>query len=488
MSAGASPPPRPLGRVVVGLVLVALCVLAVEARKKFVRSFFAVGAGGPPPRLPDPGDAPPLAPASEVRVVLLDGLGADHADTLPTLRALCERGRALTVDVGFPTVSLPVQAVLWTGLTQQQSGLAFIGRAIEPPPGSLPSRVPGSVAVAESHRFIAGSFGFAEVAPATEDEADDSWQRGGGFLEAARQAVASPAPLVFVHVLRIDDTGHRHGARSAAYARAAREADALLAELWQAGGGRGRWFVLSDHGHRPAGHHGGPEPAIRQVRACVLGDGVDAADHRGTPVHLVDLSRELAAALDRPPHAEAAGRPLAAALAAPAPGATLPRAGTGRTLAALGLLGLGLAGAWLGARRWWALPLWLPIAYAALVLVEGVPTMSMPLVYRPLGREIYLGALPGLCVLAVVAGLLCRRLPPGRATLALLSPPLACVGAALVLCAGRPPLMPTWTAHASVALTVLAASSLVVGLAVLASAVRRGSGRATPAGRSGRAP
>ena len=47
--------------------------------------------------------------APRTRVVLIDGLTAAVARTLPTWRALCGQGLTVTVEVGFPTVSLPVE-------------------------------------------------------------------------------------------------------------------------------------------------------------------------------------------------------------------------------------------------------------------------------------------------------------------------------------------------------------------------------------------
>src|SRR5690606_11490217 len=102
----------------------------------------------------------------------------------------CSRGLALRVDVGFPTVSLPVQVSLWTGLTQQQTGIVFRSdRPLVPPLAtSIPAQVPGSRAVAESHGYIVRSIGFADAQPAALDPAHpakdadlDTW-KGGAWL------------------------------------------------------------------------------------------------------------------------------------------------------------------------------------------------------------------------------------------------------------------------------------------------------------------
>src|SRR5438067_1147106 len=124
---------------------------------------------------------------------------------LPAWSAICARGVRLTVDVGFPTVSIPVEVALWTGLTQQQSGIVGHGdRAIVPPIAGIPSQL-DSVAVAEDHGYIVRSLGFRHA------DADGDWQK------RALAAVASPVPLAFVHVLRVDTAGHHSGADSDEY-------------------------------------------------------------------------------------------------------------------------------------------------------------------------------------------------------------------------------------------------------------------------------
>src|SRR5579862_6618601 len=109
------------------------------------------------------------------------------------------------------------------------------------PPHAIPAQVPGSIAVVESSRGIAGSFGFATLEPdagadaePSDDAAVDSarvtaW-RAHGFAAAAADAAGGPAPLVFVHVLAIDDAAHASGRGSDAYARALAYADDVLAQ------------------------------------------------------------------------------------------------------------------------------------------------------------------------------------------------------------------------------------------------------------------
>jgi hypothetical protein len=474
-------PARGWWRLAAGLALLALASGVHIERRRFIASFFVRAPGAldaaalPLPAGPPPAD--PLGRAARVRVVLLDGLGLAAARALPGLSSLCRGGLDLEVDVGFPTVSLPVQSVLWSGLTQTQSGIEHVGARVAPPIAGLPARVPGSIAIAESHAFIVESFGFATSRPRPEEVAAPAaraaWE-ATGFLAAARAAIAGDAALAFVHVLRIDDAGHRAGAAAPAYAEAARWADRALVEL-HAAAPDARWLVLADHGHLPAGGHGGAEEALRVVRACVVDPALAAATTAPAArrrVHLVDLSRALADWLGQPPRDHALGRPLAVALAAPASdGATLPTPSRGRAAAAAALLLAALAVTLIVARGRLAwLPWWALVATVALVVLEGAPTLSTRTTYSPLGRAMIVGALPGLALLAIVAGLTTARAPV-RLVVTQLALPLAALLAARVLCAGAPPLMPGWTAGASFLAVLVFSGASVVGLALLAGLV-----------------
>ena len=111
--------------VITAAALLALAYVLPQVRHLVIRAATTYdGRPGEPAPLPV-GQGPGLAPTDRVRVLLIDGLSADTAATLPALSALCKRGVALTIDVGFPTISLPVEVALWSGLTQQQTGIVF---------------------------------------------------------------------------------------------------------------------------------------------------------------------------------------------------------------------------------------------------------------------------------------------------------------------------------------------------------------------------
>jgi hypothetical protein len=461
--------------VVVAVLLVAAWLLP-HLRHRLIQDIITWDAVPSEPAMLPLGRGPGLTAAPRVRVVLIDGLSADTARSLPTWSALCKRGLDLTVDVGFPTVSLPVETELWTGLTQQQSGIVFRSdRPIVPPlANSIPAQVPDSRAIAENHGYIVRSLGFHQV------ESDDpAWQ------QHAHDAVAGAGRLVFVHVLRVDTAGHRHGHDSSAYRTAAAEADAIIASLVDAAPDA-RWFVLSDHGHLPGGGHGGEDQRVRQVSGCIIGPGIAPA--KGV-VHVIDIARALADSTGAKLPAASRARPISIALAAPlGPDQSVPPTALGPGVAAIfALVIAALLGSW-GVRRWWLAPWWFAIACASLVLVRGVPTLSMPMVFAAAGRVMYLTWLPALAIATVTTwfGLGKATLP--RVLVAQLALPLGALAAAVIvtgawrLLLGQQvaPVVPRFTAWLSPLILMAAHGMAAVALAVLGRLVRSAFGRPSP--------
>lgn len=390
-------------------------------------------------------------PHAPVRVVVLDGLTRADARG-PALDALCARGMDLVIDVGFPTKSLPVQTVLWSGLTAQQSGMPMRNQLDRALTTTLPARLPGARAVVEAWPQIAHSAGFAQV----------------DTIEAAAEAVAGEAPLVLVHVLAIDAAGHR-GGRDHAYREEIARSDVLLGEL-VARAPDATWVVLSDHGHLPRGGHGDAEPEVRLVRGCVE-PRPPGAPARGD-VHLVDVSRHLHDTLAVTPPRGAVGRPLAEAAVAPDRDATLPRPSRGSIAIAIVVLLLGAA----ATVRWGqprAAAIAPGLALVAYVVVFGPPSLS----WRQPTAALGLGALASVVVLACPGA----RLHPAR-VIALVVPALAVVVAAGVVAGvpaavfgGPPPRLPYVTAWSQI-LVGTATPALLAGVTLLGALV---SGRRT---------
>ncbi len=481
-------------RVVLALALVLLASWLPGVRKAFIGQVVRTDAapGAAPPLAAAPPDAAPLAPAPFVRVVLIDGANLEDARAMPAWSALCARGLDVRLDVGFPTVSLPVQVALWTGLTQQQTGVLFhSGYPLADPLGArgIPAqaaRAGGAVAVAETHPYIVQSLGFGQTEPPLGDgkKGPEGWDVA--WLQAARAAVVGPARLAFVHVLRVDTAGHKKGRGSPEWAEAVRTADVILGELVAAGDAAhpdARWFVLADHGHVAAGGHGSEARALRVVRGCVAGAGV-APRAPDVTIALVDLSRAIADSLGVTLSPAARGRPLDAALAAPLVGDELvPGPSRGRlALAALILLGAALVTAVaLGPRAAWWAPWWWPLALLLAVIGLGAPTLSAQYVFAPKGDKIAdaVRIATWAAALWTAAAVHWAGRPAWRVALATVAIPLACLAAALALCGGLEilwgdacaPIAPRWTAWASVVWIIVVRALWAVALALLATSV-----------------
>jgi len=437
------------------------------------------------------GSGPGLALARRTRVVLIDGLSAEVAGALRTWQGLCNRGIATLIDVGFPTVSLPIEVALWSGLTQQQTGIVNRDeRPLDPPLRGIPSHVVDSWAVAESHGWIVRSLGFARAEPAADaqsraDDADPETWRTVWQAHAAA-AVASDAELVFVHLLRVDTAGHEHGGDSPEYRAAALAADDILGRLVAAAPGA-RWFALSDHGHLggPRGGHGGEERDVRQVEGCIAGPGIAAT--RGRLVHVVDIARAIADSTGTILPPESRGRPMFAALAAPlAPDDALPALTLGAGAIALLVFAAGIGLTIAAARVWWLAPWWFVVALVVLVMVRGEPTLSTPFVYEPGDMVVVWLPLLALAVAATVFGV--GRAPLARVVAAQLIMPIAAAAAALTACgawsavfgAEVAPVVPRFTAYASPLLLMASHGAAAVALAALATLVRPAFGRPAP--------
>lgn len=482
-------------RLTLAIVICALSAIAYvlpQLRKDLIKDVVTWDAPVSDPAPLPAGSGPGLAPA-RTRVILIDGLTREVAKTLPAWTAVCQRGVTLTVDVGFPTVSLPVEVALWTGMTQQQTGIVFRdSRPLVPPLAtSIPAQVPGSIAIAEHHGWIVRSLGFHQTEPAADpakpakDADAEAWKTQ--WEARALAAVTSPAPLAFVHVLRVDSAGHKHGIDEE-YRRVAAEADVILGKLVAADPGA-RWFVLSDHGHVAPGGHGGEELHVRQVEGCIAGPGI-VAGSTGALVHAVDIARALADSTGTKLDAHSRGRPYQAALATPLErDQAVPPMALGSGAAAIFVLVAGMALVTWGVRRWWLAPWWFVTACASLVLVRGEPTLSMRMIYAPEGRDMWLVWLPSLVIAAIATLFGLRKTTVSRVVVAQMALPLAAAAAAITATGAWPavlgdpiaPVVPRYTAYLSPLLLMVAHGAAAVALAGLARLVRPGSDRSAPA-------
>jgi hypothetical protein len=476
---------------IVGVLALGFYVVA-DFRRDFVAAVIGNDAEpGAAPHFPA-GTGAGLMPAPHVRVVLVDGAGADTAHSMAAWNGVCARGLDLKLDVGFPTVSLPVQLALWSGRTQQQTGILFrSGKVLKPPLGAaaIPAQVPGSIAIAESHPYIIQSLGFADARPPLDKKLPEGWATK--WIDDAIAAVASPERLVFVHILRVDTAGHKAGHPTQAWSDATAGADNVLARLLAVAPPDTRWFILADHDHIHGknGGHGGEQRSIRIVRTCIAGPDVRVGT--GGPIHITDLSRAIADSLGATLPADSPGRPLEAAISAPvSDDDVLPRVPMSRAIVAWLLVAAGVAAtAWAARKHVAAWPWWWPVAMLSLVVLERMPTLSTPMIYKPKGLDMAQAFSPGLAVLAVSLMLAVRR-GWTRGLVAQLSLPVLGTLGILVACGGTSllwgdapcPIVPLWTAWLSALLLVLSAASAVAALVLLATAVLSASGPSAPPG------
>ncbi len=232
--------------------------------------------------------AAPVARPRRVVVLLIDGLRADVARRMPVVNGLAEVGVDMSMDVGLPTYSRPVYAALSSGTRQDRNGIrsnSFSGPATV---DSLWARATdaGLRAVGVSNLGW-----WSELFPgAFEELVVTSFL---GLPDAAEALLAGDAELVLIHPTEVDFYGHEAGARDPRYGDAALAIDRLLG-AWLAppsDGGpplidleRDALFVLSDHGHRRRGGHGGDEPEVRYVRAVAAGRGITEGVRTGLRV------------------------------------------------------------------------------------------------------------------------------------------------------------------------------------------------------------
>ena len=250
---------------------------------------------------------------SEVLLVVIDGLRADVAATLPFLSRLGDAGaRAATWD-DPPTYSAAQYVALLAGVPPRDSGVRTNEtlRAAGVDDVARRARVAGmhtavvSTCVDWWRRLFPESFESAEVMASRDITAEVGRLRKRGGL-------------LVVHLCGVDDAGHAHGARSTEYAVAAAAADSMTAALADAWGWpRADVVVTADHGHRDRGGHGGEEPEVRASFVVAAGPDVQPGA-RVVDARNVNLAPTLAALLNAAPPATASGRVLVDFLRVPA--------------------------------------------------------------------------------------------------------------------------------------------------------------------------
>ena len=231
----------------------------------------------------------------ELVVVVVDGLGYRFAHELPELSALRRRGVMRPLVAPLPSYTGPSITAMVTGLDPVDSGVRLNG-----PHDGTPGIDSVTGELARAHVPIEvdreGFEPFSRLVRAPADArvlhgqvafvAELIERRLGLEAPLALPDMQSPARKVsFVHIEDVDDAGHQHGAASREYEGAAHHAGELVERIAATlDFGQDTLIVLSDHGHRAAGGHGGEEAEVRAAFWLAAGPlmrrGVDLAEAR----------------------------------------------------------------------------------------------------------------------------------------------------------------------------------------------------------------
>jgi predicted AlkP superfamily pyrophosphatase or phosphodiesterase len=245
-----------------------------------------------------------------VLVVGVDGVRFDFlaADSAPSVWALGQAGflAPVPVDEATPTWSGPCWATIATGtgvaghgitgndltghrLAEYPDFVTLATRAGLPtllavsgwPPLALPED--GGPLFAEATRREFTAVPEAGLAwDAARQAGLDAWDAADDATTAAAAAIlAAEAPrMSFVYLGAVDFAGHAAGS-GAAYRAALRAADQRVGRLVAAVSSRSsgpeeNWtiVVVTDHGHRDEGGHGGREPEVATAWAAAAGRGI----------------------------------------------------------------------------------------------------------------------------------------------------------------------------------------------------------------------
>lgn len=379
--------------------------------------------------------------ARRVWVALVDGLGADAAAALPTVKRLGDGGARIALESELPTFSAPNFVALTTGVPPIWSGVRTNGARAHVPLDDLPAaaRRAGVPVLASGSPSFVRALDLDGQAPAQ--------------LSLESMLARPPAhELAFVHFDEVDRAGHLYGAASPAYRRAAERADVWLARLWAAlDPERDVLVALSDHGHRARGGHGGDEPAVRRAFLVARGAGIEPGTYAEARMRDVALLIARLAGIepprDRAPDDDAAwavqrDRQVLARLALALPLALLLLVAIARALP--------LRPADLGA------PAVFAIVFAALYLAAGYDTSFT----MPRGEPQFLVETAAMSLIAGAAALAAAHLagrPPGAA---LVSAPLLLV----VVAVGG--FDPAWLAPPSLLMAVTVLPTALGGFAL----------------------
>lgn len=306
---------------VVILCLVLLASLSLYSKGLVTRAFNAcVNYQSPfleqlPPAAATPGVT------KQVVLIVVDGLRADTAATMPTVQSLTQRGITATTVTGQPSLSVPGSANIMSGTLQEIHGVttnwykgglnvdnifAAVQRAGLTAFGADGNSYPrfGQPAVAPLAQWQS----FSDLTPEEYDAA---------VFNATLPAVKSGTDFVFAHFSATDEAAHSYGTRGAQYRDAAASIDGYVGQIAEAAlASGGTVIITADHGHIKTGGHGGGEDEVTNVLTAMAGTGIAASQIR-LQMSQADVAPTVAALIGAPVPTSATGQILYGALTAP---------------------------------------------------------------------------------------------------------------------------------------------------------------------------
>jgi hypothetical protein len=214
----------------------------------------------------DDGPRVPFDRPQSVVVTVADGLGAEAAQHTQAVAWFRAHGRCFSTDVGSPSVSRPVYAVISSGVEQDRTGVRG-NEAHDPAP--VRSVWEQAREAGWKVRVVSSLPWWQELFPRGFDEYIEL-PLEADFFEQVR-----PREIDLLHVLYIDHAGHEQGAGSREYVDAVKRLDRETAPLIASADLATSLLVLTaDHGHSIIGGHGGSDPRVATVVTCFAGKNV----------------------------------------------------------------------------------------------------------------------------------------------------------------------------------------------------------------------
>lgn len=254
----------------------------------------------PASRTPAPKSAPSGDGVRHAVLLVLDGLGWEKGIAAPPLRALADAGAGRMMRAEFPTFTYPGITAMMTGRPPLYSGVRINGPRPRLPWDSLPKRAAAAGYTVRYDPEIFASFASLLLLP------------DGALRIDASDALppAAPRTLDLLYDGRVDRAAHRGGTGSATYREAVAAAAAHAERVWSSlDPAQDLLVVVSEHGHRPAGGHGGAEPEAARAMLVAAGKGVAPRGivHAGW---MRDLAPTVAAMLGTEAPADSLGAPM----------------------------------------------------------------------------------------------------------------------------------------------------------------------------------